>query len=311
MTWTNENLQAGHSNVKLKSLIDELFERIFPHGVSQLVEVPTHAQQGVAVKCYHLYVSNPEKLSELSADFTGMSDHKLIKVSRYSKKLKPNPRYVWKRSFKNFTSSEFIKQVGEMPELEQISFSQCANQAAELPTVGLSRVLDKCAPIRTIQHRSKYAPHLSDETKKMMEKRNAIQQVAAETGNVEDWREYRGLRNKCVAAQRMDREDWERKKLSSKNSPAQMWKSVKGIVGWESSGPPTRLFHEGKSINSPSGLASTMNKFFINKVKGLRNAIPQVDLDPLANLRVSMRKRQCKFNLKLVNEQDVMKITIG
>ena len=87
-----------------------------------------------------------------------------------------------------------------------------------------------------------------------------------------------------------------------------MWKSVKGIVGWESSGPQTKLFHEGKSINSPSGLASTMNKFFINKVKGFRSAIPQKDADPLANLRESMKKRQSKFNLKLVNEQDVMKI---
>ena len=87
-----------------------------------------------------------------------------------------------------------------------------------------------------------------------------------------------------------------------------MWKSVKRIVGLESSGPPTRLIHEAKSISSPSGLASTMNKFFINKVKGLRSAIPQVETDPLANLRESLRKRPCTFNLKLVNEQDVMKI---
>ena len=186
-----------------------------------MIEVPTHAQQGVAEKCLdHLYVTNPEKLSELSVEFTGMSDHKLIKVSRYSKTLKNYPRYVRKRCFKKFNSIDFIQKVRGMPELEEIYNSRCANQAAELLTAGLSRALDSCAPVRTIQNRSKYAPHLSDETKQLMQKRNLSQKTAAQTGNIEDWREYRGLRNKCVSAQRMDRKEWERSKLSSKNSPA-------------------------------------------------------------------------------------------
>ena len=254
LTWTNHNLPAGHSSLKLKPLIDDLFERILPHGVSQLVEVPTHAQQGVAVKCLdHLYATNPKKLSDLSAEFTGMSDHKLITISRYSKTLKSYPRYIKKRCFKKFRSNEFIKQVREMPELREIIVSQCANQAAELLTAGLSRVLNSCAPVRTIQHRSKYAPHLSDETKKLMEKRNTSQRKAATTGNTEDWREYRGLRNRCVAAQRMERQEWERRKLSSKNSPAQMWKAVKGIVGWDNSGPPTKLFLKESQSVLPQG----------------------------------------------------------
>ena len=45
----------------------------------------------------------------------------------------------------------------------------------------------------------------------------------------------------------MDRKEWEKKKLSSvDNSPAKMWKSVKGMIGWANTGPPTNLFHEGK-----------------------------------------------------------------
>ena len=65
------------------------------HGISQLVNVPTHAQQGISTKCLdHLYTTNPEKLSEVTAEFTGMSDHKIVKISRYTKSLKNNPRYV-------------------------------------------------------------------------------------------------------------------------------------------------------------------------------------------------------------------------
>ena len=80
------------SNDKLTPLVNDLFERIIPQGISQLVNVPTHAQQGIATKCLdHIYTTNPEKLSEVTAEFTGMSDHKLIKISRYTKRLKQSP----------------------------------------------------------------------------------------------------------------------------------------------------------------------------------------------------------------------------
>ena len=120
---------------------------------------------------------------------------------------------------------------------------------------------------------------------------------------------FRGLRNQCVAAQRLDRKNWEKQKLSSKeNSSANLWKSVKSIVGWGNSGPPTKLFHMGKYITSPSGLATTMNKFFIKKVKDLRENIPVAENDPLSKLRESMVNRKCTFEIQLVTEQEVMKI---
>ena len=73
-----------------------------------------------------------------------------------------------------------------MPELGQILESVCANQAAELLTAGLTRELDKCAPVRTIQTRSKYAPHLQEPIKQLMKERNSAQKIAAASGDQED-----------------------------------------------------------------------------------------------------------------------------
>ena len=79
-----------------------------------------------------------------------------------------------------------------------------------------------------------------------MEERNKDQRKAAASGSQEEWRFFRRMRNRCVSAQRMDRKEWEKKELSSvDNSPAKMWKSVKGMIGWANTGPPTNLFHEG------------------------------------------------------------------
>ena len=142
----------------------------------------------------------------------------------------------------------------------------------------------------------------------MIERKEA-QQKAAATGLPEDWRMYRGLRNRCVSSQRMDRKEWEKMKLSSReNTPAELWKSVKGIVGWNNAGPPTRLFENGNYVNSPSGLAATMNKYFIEKVKKLRNSIPLVATDPLSRLRDTMKNRECTFELKPVTREKVIKI---
>ena len=196
-----------------------------------------------------------------------------------------------------------------MPEIIRISEATCANRAAEFLTAGLTRELDSCAPVRTIQTRSKYAPHLQPSTKQLMEQRNVAQRTAATSGDIEDWRLYRGLRNKCVAAQRLDKQIWEKDKLSSTdNSPAKLWKAVKGIIGWGNTGPPTKLFHAGKYISSPAGLATTLNNFFINKVKKLRASIPVAASDPLSKLRESMASRQCSFNIQLVTEKEVLNI---
>ena len=87
--WTRDDLQAADSTSRLKTLINHLFNTIFPHGVSQVVSVPTRAWPGqAAAGLDHIYTNKPEKLSSIYAEFAGGSDHKLIKVTRFVKSIK-------------------------------------------------------------------------------------------------------------------------------------------------------------------------------------------------------------------------------
>ena len=53
LTWINtDNLPPQSSNMKLKSLIDDLFLRIIPLGVSQVVKGATRAQRGQVLTMY-------------------------------------------------------------------------------------------------------------------------------------------------------------------------------------------------------------------------------------------------------------------
>ena len=120
---------------------------------------------------------------------------------------------------------------------------------------------------------------------------------------------YKSLRNQITARKRNDEKKWKAKKLDpDQNSCTDTWKTVKGLLGWGGAGPPTQLFYNGRMVTQPAGLASSMNRFFIDKIKHLRDDIPLVDSDPLKKLKEAMKYRQCKFNLKPVNVAGVRKI---
>ena len=105
INWTElDSLPSSHYDVQFKPLVESLFEKILSQGVSMLVKQPTHVWLGKASRALdHFYTTNPEKTSGAEVIWTGMSDHAMIKVRRYTKKLGKVPRYVKKITFKTFS----------------------------------------------------------------------------------------------------------------------------------------------------------------------------------------------------------------
>ena len=86
---------------------------------------------------------------------------------------------------------------------------------------------------------------------------------------------------------------------------------MKSWLNWKSSGPPSQIFSDGIVVNSPAGLSETMNKYFINKVRLLREAIPVNNSDPLKTLKETIHDRTCTFSLKPVKPEQVLDIVKG
>ena len=169
--WTRSDLPASDNTRRLRPLIELLFSKIFPHGVSQLVSVPTRVWPGQPdAGLDHLYSNKPHKLSEVYAEFSGGSDHKLIKVTRYAKSVQKSVRYLKKRSFKNFKESDFCASVKNLSWWDVYSCN-CAQQAAEVFISKINNILDKMAPVRNFQVRVKYAAWLTEDTKELKKNR--------------------------------------------------------------------------------------------------------------------------------------------
>ena len=83
------------------------------------------------------------------------------------------------------------------------------------------------------------------------------------------------------------------------------------LLGWNSGGTPSQLFCEGNIVTKPVALATSMNKFFIKKIRDLRNIIPTEDLDPLQYFKSAMKDRSCTFSLKELSVEEVLKLIKG
>ena len=311
LEWAKDDLASSTQTHKLKPLISELFSRILPHGVYQLVTAATRFRENQPESGLdHFYSNQPNKISPLQVIHCGGSDHKLIGATRYASSIKTNVRYVTKRCYKNFNKEDFIAAVN-MINWWEIYKCDDVDLALKILTDNLSGILDEMAPIRTIQIRENYAPWLSSETKQCISDRDAAQKVARETKSEEDWKIFKKLRNKVNSILKNEKRNWQRKKFKQcedENDSRQIWKNVKSWLNWTTSGAPTQLFYGGKLENRPRDLSDCMNKFFISKVTNLRESIGQSDFNPLANLQKLMSNRKCVFKLQPVHPDTVDKL---
>ena len=311
LKWCRDDLPSNDSTRKLKPLIDLLFEKIIPHGVSQHVNTATHSWAGQEGSCLdHVYTNRPDKLSLVEAHVNGGSDHRVLYTVRYAKSMKKNIRYVKKRCFKNFDVEGFKQEVKQIKWFDVYSTND-VNDAVRVLTGKLTSVLDKFAPVKTIQVRGRYAPWITPQVKAKMSERDRAQLKASATQCQDDWRQYRNLRNSVTTLIKRDKKTWEAQQLDSFSSDAtNMWRNVKGWMGWKNSGPPTQLFSRGKIVNSPSGLATEMNDFFIHKVQRLLQKLPGPTTDPLENLTRLMETRTCSFSFQPVHPDEVLEIVM-
>ena len=190
--------------------------------------------------------------------------------------------------------------------------SEDPSEAVRLLTTKLGRILDTMAPIKTIQVRTKYAAWLSDQTKTLMKDRDLAQYTARQTGDPDDWRKYRNLRNTTTTRMRSEKRIWEQNKMdSTQHSSATLWKNVKSWLSWGDTGPPSKLFYNGSIVSKPARVATIMNEFFVSKIVKLQSRIPASNSDPTQKLREVFQNRGCIFSLRPVSPVEIEKIIVG
>ena len=295
----------------LQPLVDAMMARIYPHGVIQCVQTATHFWPGQSPGGLdHIYTSVPEKISQAQVRICGSSDHRLIMVTRHAKNIRQNIKYCSTRSYKNFDEAEFLAEVDKISWWEVYSCDD-VDLAVDIFTKKLTDILDKMAPVKKFQIKSKYAAWVNDTTKNKMKVRNLAQQKASLTGTAEDWSYYKQLRNEVTSLLREDKLNWQKNKLTSCEEACEtgkIWKNILGWLNWSSSSSPTKLLKDGKLETSPRKIADIQNRYYIDKVHTIRSSMQGHNRDPLELLRQRLGGLQASFSSRAVNPDQVEKI---
>ena len=310
--WTDPDLPHSNQSYKLRELTSALFARIIPLGVAQLVSGATrHFPGQKSSGLDHYYTNRPDKISPVQKHHHGGSDHMLIGAIRFSRSIKNSPKYIRKRSYRNFDSNLFIQEVRQICWLN-VYLCEDADEAVHLLSEHITGILDKMAPMKTVQIRTNFSPWISKETLEMMKERNKLQKLASETGDKNDWKKYKHLRNKLKNRLKYEETKWQKLRLEEcDTSSGKVWKSVKSILNWQSSGSPNQLFYKGQLRTKSQDIADSQNQFFVGKVQDILANIPAPTSDPLRKLQELMMARSCSFSLEAVHPDSVEKIISG
>ena len=175
-------------------------------------------------------------------------------------------------------------------------------------------ILNYHAPIRTIQVREKYCPHLTEETKKFQQERNSLQKEASRTGDSILIQEFKIKSKETKKAVEKDKREGQERELGEVASSSQAWKSARSILGIQKNLSPTSIKDkDGILVSNPSRLATMFNEFFLEKVRLLRaktNTNPKVNpVTRLQNWLESSGKLPLpKFSIKPISREKLRKL---
>ena len=309
LEYNKPNIPHNSQSYKLRSLINLLIERILPLGAVQCVTGPTRFYPGCEESGLdHYYTTDPQKLSNIQTITNGASDHKMILGIRSSARTARHDRIIKKRSYKNFNNALFVEAVRNISWWEVYCCDK-VEDAIELLTSKISKILDEMAPVKVIQNRKYYAPWLSVYTKELMKVRDVAFEKFHTSQLDEDWHQYKIVRNKVANRLKYEKVKWQESKLmdASVNS-SKSWSFAKTLLGWSSGGPPNKLIINNAMITKPYEIAQSMNNYFVSKVQNIVANLPVSNRDPLELPRMLMKNKQCSFDLKAVHPDDIEKI---
>jgi hypothetical protein len=260
----------------------------------------------------HIYSNSKRPIKTRSLDI-GMSDHLPImaEVEVGAKKFSESLTYVRKRCFKNLTPAAFRLNLLFHGNVEAIISCYEVDQQVELLDEMVTQVLDKLAPYKMIRQRSSFRNGLTQETKLLMKKRDSIcKEVASLTGEAKlaKHNDYKAARNRCLHLQKKDTIKFNMDKFNNLSHPNDAWKAAKQLTNPKT--PQVLQLRVGDTIvEEELMVANTLNDFFVEKVKKLRDDI----IEPRESQPVnkSPRLEASKLELRTVTEGEVQKAIKG
>ncbi len=174
---------------------------------------------------------------------------------------------VKKRCLTNITEISMCQALNA-EVLSTVFAMENVNEILLTITSAINDALDKVAPFKLVPVRPGKPPlFLATDTRQVMRERDkaAIRGTPAM---------YKALRNQATRLVRRDKLNSSRKCLDAAGgNPAKLWRLANRCLGVGTTSLPTQLEGRAGTITGDANLADTMNRFFVDKIKEIRETI--------------------------------------
>ena len=309
----NEDDYEYNKKVLGNMIQDQLLENSSTQIVKEHTRSETYGDR-VSRSCIdHIYSNSPQKCSKPLLISGGDSDHLAVFVTKYCREMKSKPHTCLKRSYKHFNIELFLNDVYHSSINNLVQSCADLESAARTFQVEFSKIVNKHAPVKVFQNHCNYLPFLSDETKLLMQERDALKEEATKHSDVNLMAEYKIKRNEVKSRLKAEETEYFRHKFhDNKMSIKNVWKTVYGILGKQENRAPSCIRKDGKVITDPKTLATTFNKIFQNKVRKLRNlTTTNPKVDPSDRLKAWLDSKGAvipNFSLEPINVLKLRKV---
>ena len=137
------------------------------------------------------YCNKPNKITNLRTRDNFESDHKYL-VARYiTKEPIYQPKFIFKRDYKDLTPYNINDYIDRSEFLNQIFTSQDSDFIAECIQLELNSIYTALAPGKLTQFRRDYIPYYHSIIREEIEVCNAMLTKAIQTHDQDNWRDFR------------------------------------------------------------------------------------------------------------------------
>ena len=211
---------------------------------NQLVKDYTRSEivQGgtVSQSCIdHCYTNAPERISTPEVLAVGGSDHLGVVVTKFTRSPSLKPRTIKKRSYKGFIVENFLNDVYNSDINNAVTAHDNIENAAEEFENCFKSILDMHAPVKVFQMRNNYSPFLTEETKQIIQSRNAWKEVSVKYGYSSAEKISKGLGKEIKKAIINDEKEYFKKDFGDMKDTSKAWRTAKVIMGMNKNLMPT------------------------------------------------------------------------
>lgn len=260
------------------------------YGFEQIITKPTRYNNLIDF----IFISDVESLIMSDVlDMQGVTDHRLTYCELDFPSVKPKPKITTFRDYKYFCHEDFVSDLVTRPWFMLYYYNDIDSKVKFL-NEQIIEVMDRHAPLRTVQVRKPPAPWLTDVIRQMMKLRDRAHVKAKKTGLPSDWDYYVSLRNYTTGAIRREKKAYV-EYVSKQNQSKTFWKTVK-------------LFNINKKseVCVPENLADVeaINNHFINCTQF---PLPKTD-EIIQYYKTNSNRTNDSFSFKQVTTGELNKI---